>query len=279
MGGKTFLLGQLLQKLLHLLSHPEEVQDLVATVPCLPSEADPVPLPAAASIPEPHLLAVHPASRAAPAARAGTGPGSSAEAGTQPAAPSNVTPANVAIDSAHKPASSQEQAETAHQPIQRHVGNLVKEEAALADLMVTEGPSTSQQAAHSKAERVLAEEQSADVQPPNGPIPAQSPERLSAASGRGSRASGSSKGGNTARPSKRRRSELEALASSLVEQPVQDDGAAGNSAAASGFSSRRTRGIQVSASPITAHPFQPSYKACWNSLQIPSLPALHTVGL
>ena len=38
LGGKALLLGQLLQKLLHLLSHPEEAQELVATAPSLPPQ-------------------------------------------------------------------------------------------------------------------------------------------------------------------------------------------------------------------------------------------------
>ena len=238
-------------------------------MPCLPCEAEPVPLPAAASTHQPHSHAINPASKAAPAA--GSGLGSFVEAGTQPAAPSNVLPANVATDSAVKPESSQKQAEALHQPINEDTGAANQQEAALnnADLMVTEGPSTTQGTAqHPKAKPALAEEQAADAQPPIGPtVPAEAPERLSAASGMGKRASGAGKGGNTARPSKRRRSELEALTSGLVEQQIQDDGAPGNPESASGSTSRRTRGIQVSASSSTAHPVGPSCKPCWKSFR------------
>ena len=212
-GGKTFLLGQLLQKLLHLLSHPQEAQDLIATVPCLPCEADPVPPPAAALMHEPRSHAPNPVSRVAQTARAGSGLGSTAEAGTQPAAPSDVLPATAATDSAGKPASSLQQAEALRQPIKEDVGAADQQQAGLrhVDLMVTEGPSSSQEVEpNSKAKQPLAGEQSADVPPPSGPVSVQAPERLSAASGKGKRASEASKGGNTARPGKRRRSELEA---------------------------------------------------------------------
>ena len=46
--GKVVLLGQLLQKLLHLLSHPQEAQDLITSAPELPPQAF-LPAPASPS--------------------------------------------------------------------------------------------------------------------------------------------------------------------------------------------------------------------------------------